>query len=386
LRYVRIESAVRTKLISVTALAGASECPLRTILESELTCPRLPDPPEARLGSLVHRAIELCGGSGPEAVFEHLLGALAGSEGVFRSDASASGESVLSEILGASRVSAKLAAARRITEAIAMTPRRAVSSGRGPSTVPYRFHPRPVGDWNEVAMSSDELQLQGRLDLLRVTNARCTIVDFKTGRALDDDATVNDRYANQLHLYALLARVNGYGSNIRMEILASDGRFSVPESDARTSRLSTELKMLTGAAPLGRETDARVLARFCASCATCRFRPWCGTYLESAPPMWKEEGPSIGVPFDIWGYIESVRTGSPGQDFCSVILRDAAHRLVSVTGVPTRLLEGYPNSGARIGFFAVRARSTGRGHPQNFALADPADPRASAHSALVLRM
>jgi hypothetical protein len=386
LSYTSIESVVRTKPISVTALAGASECPLRTILESESRWSRLPDPPEALLGSLVHRAIEVCGESGPEAVVDHLLGVLEGPEGVFRNDASASGESVLAEILGASRVSAKLAAARRITETIAMAPRRAVRSGRGSGMTQTRFHPRPIGDWREVGMSSDELQLQGRLDFLRVTDARCTLVDFKTGKALDDDGSVSSRYADQLHLYLLLARANGYGPQIRMEIAASDGRIPVPESDIRTSRLCDELKMLTSAAPLGVETDARNLARFCASCATCRFRPWCAAYLESAPSMWNEERPRVGIPFDIWGNVESVRAGSPEQLFLSVLLRDAANRLVSVTGVPARFFEGPVISGVRMGFFAVRARSTGRGHPQNFVLADPADRGASAHAALVLRM
>ena len=102
--------------------------------------------------------------------------------------------------------------------------------------------------------------------------------------------------------------------------------------------------------------------------------------------MWNEERPRVGVPFDIWGNIESVRVGPPEQTFLSVLLRDAANRLVSVTGVPARFFEDPMTSGVRMGFFAVRARSTGRGHPQNFVLADPADRNASAHAALVLRM
>ncbi len=382
--YAPIESVARTKFIGVTALTGASTCGLRTILDSEPPRRRLPDPPEALLGSLVHRAIEECGDLGADAVSERLLEALEGSAGVYPSDASASGQFDLVEILGASRISAKLAAARRITESTAIKPRRAKSVGHAAGSNARR-HPLPTGDWNEEYMSSEELQLGGRLDLLRVSIGQCSLIDFKSGRALDADDSLKEIYVDQLHLYALLARACGYTSPIRMEIVASDGRYRVAESDARASRLRSELKALVDAAPTGKERSARELARFSAGCATCRNRPWCGTYLESAPASWLAERPPIEMPFDTWGHVESIRSASSEQAFSSVVLRDAANRLVSVTGVPTRISKSL-SSGMRAGFFGLKPKTTGRGHPQNFALADPGNMNASAYSALVLSM
>jgi hypothetical protein len=384
LSYAPIESVTRTKFIGVTALSGAAACGLRTILDSEPPRRRLPDPPEALLGSLVHRAIEERGHLGADAVSEQLLKALEGSAGVYPSDASASGQFDLIEILGASRISAKLAAARRITETIAIKPRRAKSVGRTAGTGEKR-HPLPTGDWNEESMSSEELQLGGRLDLLRVTVGQCSLIDFKSGRALEADDSLKETYADQLHLYALLARACGYTSPLRMEIVASDGRFRVAESDARTSRLRSDLKALVNAAPIGAERNARELARFSAGCATCRIRPWCGTYLESAPTSWLVKRPSLEVPYDTWGHVEIVRLAPSEEAFSSVVLRDAANRLVSVTGVPTRISKSL-SSGMRTGFFGLRPKTTGRGHPQNFVLADPGNTSASALSALVLEM
>lgn len=377
-------SVTRTKFIRVTALVGAGGCGLRAVLDSESADRRLPDSPEALLGTLVHRAIDARGREGSEAVTEHLLQALQGPSGVYRSDASASGEFRLVEIVGASRISSKLAAARRITEAIAIQPKRARRDER--STAARQLgHPRRSGDWSEEPMNSEELQLGGRLDLLRVTRDECLLVDFKTGRALDGDGSLKEAYADQLHLYALLARSCAYTLPIRMEIVAADGRFSVPESTVRTSRLGSELRALVDATPTGIEADARELARFSAGCATCHFRAWCGNYLESAPTSWATEIPRVEVPFDTWGNIESIRPTAAEGDFSSVVLRDAANRLVSVTGVPARHLKSL-SPRMRAGFFGLRPKTTGRGHPQNFVLADPGNPSATAHAARVLAM
>jgi hypothetical protein len=383
LSYALIESVTRTKFIGVTAFTGAAACGLRAILDSEPPRRRLPDPPEALLGSLVHRAIEQCGHNGADAVSEQLLESLQGPAGVYRSDASPSGQFDLAKILGASRISAKLAAARRIAETMSIRPRRAKSTGRTAS-MGERRHPLPAGDWSEESLSSEELQLSGRLDLLRVSVGQSALIDFKSGRALTADGSLKEIYADQLQLYVLLARACGYTSPVRMEIVASDGRFQVPESDARTSRLRSDLKALVDAAPIGTERNACELARFSAGCATCRSRPWCGTYLESAPASWLAERPPIEVPFDTWGHVENIRSNT-ADFFSSVVLRDAAHRLVSVTGVPTRISNSL-SSGMRAGFFGLRPKTTGRGHPQNFALADPGNADASAYSALVLSM
>jgi RecB family exonuclease len=380
---VELSTVTRSKLLNVTSLSGALCCYLRAVLESERTEERLPTHPEAILGSIVHEALRHSGNRGPGAVLQEIQETLSSARGVMTSSATASGNVSLREVIPATRMSAKLAAARRFAAEYSAPKAGARRQSPRRATANERF---PQGSWREVVLASEARELTGQVDLLRVEPNVCTIIDFKTGAATSESDKLVEAYVNQLHFYFLLAKEHGYGPNFRLSIVAADGTFPVQLDDDRLSRLEERLQRVVGAAPLGVECAGRELAHVSESCSSCAFRPWCGAYRAEVPAMWKEERPKFMLPPDIWGTVVKVLPGHSGTALDAVYLRDAASRLVCITGVPERLTSTMMHTNSCVGFFAVQGKGEGSTHPQNFVLGVPGDLRASNHAALVTRM
>lgn len=356
---------------------------LRVVLESERTTPRLPSHPEATLGSIIHAALRDFGEQGAEPVLAEIRKALSDDRGKVKTLAFASGAATLREILSVSRISAKLAAARRFAKAIPQATRR--HTGEGAKA--QREHDAatlPPGSWREIGITCDELQLTGQIDLLHVTTRTCDIIDFKTGSAKSDDGAFVDSYVDQLHCYLMLARSRGYGPRFRLRLIAGDGSFSVSLDEARVKKLHDLLRAITAAAPMLTEVVAGSLARVCEACTTCAFRAWCPKYLAEIPLLWRMPVPPFVLPSDVWGVVERVALGAGSGSLYSVYVRDEAGRLACVSGVPQRLVESQIQVGSRLGFFAVIGRGPSSGHPQNFMLAAADDPRNGSHTAMIV--
>jgi hypothetical protein len=123
----------RSQPLMVTALSAEPVCALRAVLRSERASGRLPPHPEAILGTIVHNALRHCGNRGADAVLAEVRTALSGPQGIIDSAATVSGSISLRDVIPATRLSAKLAAARRFAAADLQDAERArgASSGLG---------------------------------------------------------------------------------------------------------------------------------------------------------------------------------------------------------------------------------------------------------------
>ena len=377
----------RVHSLAATALSGSPKCALRAVLESERSIPRLPAHPEAILGSVIHEALDKCGNDGPAAVTEYVRRALDDVSLKFESSADLQGKCSLRSVIPAIRVSAKLAAARKIASAMPRSARTRVSARNGSKDVDWQSKPLPEGNWSEVSLTSSELQLTGRVDVICISARGCTIVEFKTGNAATENGVLFENYVDQLHYYQILARKIGYRAPVCMQIIAGDGTFNVEIDEERIVRLEDLVRTITEVAPLQTERDASSLANFGESCSTCSYRPWCDTYVAKAPLHWKETKVGLRLPPDTWGVVKNI-CSSPINGYCTVYLLDAANRMVCVTGVPDRYREDVLQIGQSAGFFSVRGRGrgTGLGHAQNFSLAVPDNPQSGSHAAAVVKL
>lgn len=382
---VELVNVTRSLPLSVTSLCGPHVCRLRAVLESEKFEKRLPRNVDAILGTIVHDALRRCGTLGPDAVSQNIQEVLSGSHGVIRSIATYSGTIKLREVIHATRLSAKLSAARRFAAACATPAKRATKEGAQKSGTKLP-RSRQYGIWREIKLVSEKQELIGQIDLLQAEPAVCTIIDFKSGRALSDSDELNEAYVDQVHYYLLLASANGYGPQFRLKIVAADGTFSVKHDEDRLEKLENRLRTVLAAAPRNCQCAAKTLASVSESCSFCSFRPWCGSYLEIAPSLWTQEKPAFPPPPDIWGTVIKVVRGHSGPGFDAVYLRDAASRLVCISGVPDRVSATIVHENTRVGFFSVQGTGGGSSHPQNFVLGVPENPRASSHEALVVQM
>jgi hypothetical protein len=376
----------RTRPLSVTALSSSPQCDMRVLLESERCSPTLPMPPEAILGSIIHDALDQCGEQGSEQVLARVKAALVGESGSFCSHANVSGSATLREVISATRLSAKLATARKIANAIPQSSRKGKRAPRSPSAASNSasHHPLSRGHWREVGLTSPELELTGRIDSMDVGPGECRIADFKTGRALDHDGKVRANYVDQLHLYMILARRMGYGPRYNLVVIAPDGNFDCPVDEQRLHGLENRVESLVRSVPKNKPTLIDSLAHVCQSCATCRYRPSCKSYLAEAPKLWPNQARAFPMPSDIWGDIVKIEPDAGDSGFMTVHLRDAATRLCCVSGVPDRF-KGKPICvGSKVGFFDLQGLGTESPHPQNFCLGVPGNPRASRHTARIV--
>jgi hypothetical protein len=376
----------RTRPISVTALSASPRCEMRVVLESERSTPSLPKQPEAILGTIIHDALDKFGERGPDFILEQVRAAMAGERGIVPSDAHATGEYRLREAIPATRVSSRLAAARRIAQGICSSTgirsdRHAHSGGQS-----QLVHPLSHGQWREVGITAPTLNLSGRADLLTPSAHDCCISEFKTGPAIDSTGKVRESYIDQMHLYLMLARQVGYGPRFRLEILAADGSFPIRIDETRVQKLEARLERITRSVPLNKSIDVTPFAQVGESCATCNYRAWCEPYLREMPRLWTERAAPFEIPRDIWGTVEGVHSALGVDGYCNVYLHDAAKRLSCIAGVPDRFLETTVRVGSNVGFFGVRSQSTGFGHPQNFVLGVPGNPRLGSHSAMVVAL
>jgi hypothetical protein len=379
---VDIKSVTRSAHLGVTAMSHEPFCGLRAVWASEEFPHSLPRHPEAVLGSIIHAALRTLSHEGADAVLSLVREALSGAKGTIATAATQSGVVSLREAIPATRLSAKLAAARRFAT---------VGSEQDVRRTEKLDHAKRGGDrprsqygtWREASFASEHLQLKGQMDLFRATPGRYTIIDFKSGRVASETGKLLEAYMNQIHYYAMLVEEAGYGPDCELTIIGADGSFSVPRDGGRIEVLGARLSDLLASTPRGAITGSDRIARVSEACTSCSYRPWCGSYTTMAPDLWRAAQVPFRLPMDTWGIVQRVFTDHEAPGFKMVHIVDAASRLVSITGIPTRLASEVVREGKRVGFFALKPRSTGPGHPQNFSLAVPGDLRASNHTGYV---
>jgi len=364
---------------SPSGLSHAVECPLRIVLSSrEVPAPRLPTHPAAERGSVFHTLLERAGkglvpriGSAHDSIeadFKQLL-SKACSRLAMSPDTAHFAElrSTLSEVEWHNKTKELILAAESLLVAAPAVAR--------PS---QRSHTRPrdytdlldEGTFHEVEITSEDLRLKGRIDLLEIgVPKKVRISDYKTGRVLDRQGGILTHIALQLRLYALA--ISQVDPLAEVELCVIAGASSYPLAWDANTRADTErlLEGLLDALPSGKKREAADLARPGPWCTTCPHRHVCRGYLDKTPGAWANGCDSGPYPFDIWGELRGREQSAAGL---SLDITDAANRNVRVQRIDPRhgSVESYV-PGRRLYIFglATTQHSHHQGkhfHPRNF--------------------
>ena len=181
-----------------------------------------------------------------------------------------------------------------------------------PDVLAVRFAERPVNDddtpvepGTEVPVQSGALRLRGRIDRLQDNGSTVQIVEFKSGRILDDSDRVMEEHQRQLGLYALLVEPHFPSRRIQLFVEGKQ-RHPVPWDDRIRATRRAELDALLAKMPADKTLRSRELAHPGEHCRWCSMRPSCPGYREHAEAAWSGNDPGHSLPRDVWGRITSI--------------------------------------------------------------------------------
>lgn len=364
---------------SPSGLSQAAECPFKAVLLSrEVFAPRLPTHPAAERGSVFHKLLERAGkgavprrGSVRQSVEAELELLLTDARARLAQDPDtahfADLKATLSEVEWHNKSRCTLLAAESL-----------LGSAPTPSSRPRNNDRQTLnyadlageGAFHEVEITSGDLRLFGRMDLVEIGRARkIRISDYKTGRVLDRKGEVLEHIALQLRLYALAVAHQDPSAQIELCILEGTSNRHVEWDTDIRARTESLLEEILGRLPAGEEAVSDELARPGPWCSNCPFRHVCRRYIEDAPRRWAAGCDSGSYPLDIWGELRGTEQTLVG---IALNVTDAANRNVRVQRIDPRhgSLESY-FTGRRLYLFGLAAtqHSQHQGkhfHPRNF--------------------
>jgi RecB family exonuclease len=237
--------------------------------------------------------------------------------------------------------------------------RRAASGGHSVETI-------RVGA--EVPISSDELRLRGKADLIRyIGDGRYEVRDYKTGAVLNDDGEVKEEIALQLQAYGLMLLERRPNATIQLVVDNGSELAVAFDSEARATARA-RIEKAVSVLPTEGTMRAADLERPGPDCWGCDARNMCQSYIDAAPKWWRGYPKELSrIPADTWGKVISI--GADGQE---VRLVDDAERRICVSRLDTRHGLDQCLVGEVIYFFDLEGSGTARDfrgnrfHPRTF--------------------
>lgn len=203
---------------------------------------------------------------------------------------------------------------------------------------------------SEILLESDTLPLKGRADLVIFSPGFVEIIDFKSGRAFDNDGNLRDSSKYQMWAYGLLASELWPDRRVRLTI-AADVSIDVPFGRDEVIEIRRHLTQLALAFPKDSPINVSTSAIIGKHCRGCNIRHLCPSYLEKAPREWDDPPPRdqrISGP-DLWGEFLG-RDASSG----SISIVTSFGRGGRIYGLTENEVEQI-NVGDMVGFFNVPA-------------------------------
>jgi RecB family exonuclease len=185
----------------------------------------------------------------------------------------------------------------------------------------------------ERAWTSVRCRLKGRPDEARLAaDGVVEIIDYKSGDRLDSEGKLLPAVQTQLRLYMLMAEVltnrpaRGYVQGREVTEVAWGPR----ERSQIEERVTALVSRFAGATVVSGEAAAKAGRH----CIGCRMRPTCTVYLRDVPQWWDNSGKhERPLPYDAWGVIAECKRDALGW---SVMLDDVAGRRVLLRGISDR--------------------------------------------------
>jgi len=237
-----------------------------------------------------------------------------------------------------------------------------------PSLVQGRLGP-------ERMFESPRLDMAGRVDLAYTDSAGVLhIVDFKTGKFLDENDQPKEAFLLQLAAYAMLVAEAVPAIDVILELIGPTSHWTGGFNEGLRSKVATLLDSIQRTLPKGIAVDDEALRKPGLHCHECTSRPSCSHYLDA---LSDRNGIPLEVSrYDVAGTVVELRVEGL---YASLRIRTPRDTTVSITGFPIDL---YPDvgSGCDIEAFGLGSHesSTRVNYPANFYVFRPDNPRLSA--------
>jgi hypothetical protein len=174
------------------------------------------------------------------------------------------------------------------------------------SDKPRPRYPAGPGTHTEREVTSEELRLTGRIDLLRIDDADVTVTDFKTGAADED-------HDDQVRLYALLLDLDRQtnpcrrpATQLRVSYAGYERAVKPPTAEELRVLETATAARIQSADSITKDPGPRATPRE-SNCQSCQVKHLCDAYWSVMPPAVTEV--STEMWFDFEGRVVS-RNGS----------------------------------------------------------------------------
>ncbi|MFN8552536.1 MAG: PD-(D/E)XK nuclease family protein [Candidatus Obscuribacterales bacterium] len=287
---------IQLKTISPSRFQSLALCQLRELWNSSLPDSKrhLPPWPAARVGTIIHKLLELAAKGKIHDNVEHCWREL-----VSQSEDDLANSWVTRPLIPLSRTQPSFEvrmyrALRKATEVVG----KYVSSAAPQS----QFGP-------EIKVKSRDGTVRGAIDLVRPGEAGPVIVDYKTGTIFETDnnafAVIKPEYVTQMTLYAALyhEQFDTWPSGLELVPLRGQTvRLSFDTSKAAELLEEAKDSLRAVNAKVEQHTSISELASLSPeNCKFCQHRPVCPAYREHAPTL-----ASAAFPFDEYGKLVAI--------------------------------------------------------------------------------
>lgn len=367
----------RTRPALPSKLGVFITCPMRYLLESEQHSFRcLPLPPQAALGSAVHKlanTLQKSGENNPESIIQRL-------ENDFVATLIKTQQGALAlwvwERYGIAGLVSRQALIKYIRYAKSLVTPVAERVGHLPDMIKMRGSIIPVG--REKLLKSTFFDMQGRADLIyRKETGEIRVVDFKTGEVRDEKKQPKEEYLLQIAAYGMMVKELAPDINIELELSGIGGSWTSVLDNSLQEFVNRVLNSFNEILPRNTSFSALNIARPGRHCIQCAGRCSCPIYSRNLCHFMQQSCPD-DLSIDIHGRLLEVEMDN---NFTTLQLLLPDGYMAKVFHIPTRFI---PESNEMIGSdvtlygLHVFGDSSENKIPRNFYVVDTQEPRRSA--------
>ncbi|CAI0725304.1 RecB family exonuclease [Serratia ficaria] len=232
----------------------------------------------------------------------------------------------------------------------------------------------------EKILSSSKFNMIGRADLIYQTDSgSIRVVDFKTGKVLDETNQPKDHYFLQIAAYGMMVKEQIPDVDIELELAGASDSWLGHLDKILNDRLIHILSKLNNTLPLNKTFYAEALVQTGKHCVTCISRCSCPVYREKLQQHLQQHqfGPTFSD-YDIIGRLLDVEEG---DSLITLRVQLANGYTIKVFRIPSQI---FPESerivGRLLSMYGLNrlGRSAEGSFPRNFYVIDTQDPKRSA--------
>lgn len=375
---------VRTRPFSPSKISLINDCPLRYLLETEnYVSVSSPSNPYALVGTAIHKLVEI-NLSRPSISGVELKKQFIDSIDKLATRGGASLVRWVHANYGLSGILSN----ERVVSSVQQVKRLLAKYGDDKSEIKvdsnfiaHSISPDAMG--SEKWFEHKKLELGGKIDLSYVDDEGIIhVVDFKSGKVLDEEGQPKDGYLLQIGAYGLMVEESADSSNILLELIGSHTTWVGKLDETLRARVLNFVSEAQKTLPLNREIDASTLSKSGEHCSSCRSRFSCDEYRLALRNRSLGGGDSICSPNDLFGTVSRV---TKHENLIDVLVNTNNGIICSIIGLPDCLYQeiktGDLISGYFLGVLDSESRCT---FPANFFVFRDDAPRLSSFESLLI--